>query len=747
MSEWKSGAALKIPVFLLVMLLAMSFSIGAQAQHQGDFEIAGKVDVDFSQGANKNPTQGEVIWIRGILQSSNSSYYEGMSSLQRILFLDIPKTPPGHVHTLTISHLANKSTENHAYDFITSWPQALQAATEIGGPTMFVSLNECGPAIGPPASLAAICDFLHASGYTATPDCPDTMGFLIGDDVTSRVAAYEAHFGNRTVKIYGNAPITASSISFQGYDVFLEGADKYADYTLSWTSSSDSIVIELAGHLAAGLDPLQEGIGYGQGRGSGNISGGPYHFKLHKLDGVSLGNQDNQIQGADIQLPPPACYVTPESDSVCAGGSAIFEAEVIGGAPPYTWAWTKPPSATVLSIEPTLIISNVTIADEGQYQVVMTDSAGLMDTCYADLTVWPQPVCDTTGDIAVCEGQSSEFCATPDMSEYAWTGPGGFTANTQCTGPIGVEGDYQVIITDANGCQDTCSQYLTVYGLPSCNLACPETPVDCGSTGNKMAPASVTGQAPLTCEWTVCGSGWVETGVIEDTVIYTAGTDMGFFKLVVTDANGCKDSCEITCVCNEVVPVVLASFEATGEKGSVVLNWTTASEINCQRWEIYRGQQKDGEYAKMGELPGHGSTEMAHTYRWVDRQVQLGATYFYKLKQVDFDGSPTWSHAISATASPAVPQSYALGQNYPNPFNASTEIRYQTPKADHVSLKIYNTLGEETRTLVDADREANWHVVTWDGRDNTGSEVASGLYFCRLKAGDFSRTIKMVLLR
>jgi hypothetical protein len=239
----------------------------------------------------------------------------------------------------------------------------------------------------------------------------------------------------------------------------------------------------------------------------------------------------------------------------------------------------------------------------------------------------------------------------------------------------------------------------------------------------------------------------MKTGVIEDTVIYEAGADAGVFKLVVTDVNGCKDSCEITCVCDEVVPVVLASLQATGGRDFIALDWVTVSEINCQSWEIYRSKQEDNEYAKLGELAGYGSTEAAHTYRWIDRQVQPGVTYFYKLKQMDFDGSSTWSHVVSATVGPTMPQSYALSQNYPNPFNANTEIGYQTPEAGHVSLKIYNTLGEETRTLVDADQEANWYVATWDGRDNMGSGVASGLYFCRLKAGDFSKTIKMVLLR
>ncbi|MFC1683582.1 immunoglobulin domain-containing protein [Candidatus Zixiibacteriota bacterium] len=660
MPRYKNKTSSTAVIIFLCLLFSLSLTATAQEA---------SLVVDFSQGANENPTQGDVVWIRGILLQSNSTYYEGMSTLQRIAFLRIPKTTD-HVHTLTFSHLANKGADNHAYDFITSWSQAVQAGTEIGGPTMLVNLNECGPAIGPPANLDEICDFLHASGYISTPDCPDNMGSLLGDDVAAIVANYEAHFGNRTVNIYGNTPISAASMSFAGYDAFLTGVDTYADYALTWTSSSDSIIIELAGHLAVGIDPLVAGIGYGEGRGSGDISGGPYHFKLYQLDGASLGNQDNQIQGADILFPPPVCSVTPESDEVCVGGSAIFEVEILGGTAPYTVEWTKPPEITVLSTDSTLIISDATTADAGQYQVVLTDDNGLAGTCYAE---------------------------------------------------------------------------LLVYAPPICSLACPDPPPECQSPGNMMI-ASTEGDI-VECAWSLTGDNWNIEEDRGDTIIYSAGTGSCTFNLVVTDVRGCQDSSEVICDCEELVPVTLTDFQAVGGSGVVVINWATASEVNCQSWEVYRGDREDGEYTKIATLSGHGSTEITHTYRWVDRQVRPWAAYFYKLKQIDFDGSLWWSRAVSATAGSEVPTAFGLRQNFPNPFNASTQIYYQIPHDGQVVLKIYNIVGEEVRTLAEGDKAANSYVVLWDGRDHAGAEVSSGLYFCRLKAGDFSRTIRMVLLR
>jgi hypothetical protein len=367
---------------------------------------------DFKQASNKNPTQGNVIWITSILQQTNSQYYEGMSTPQRIVFTKIPKTP-GNVHTLTFLHQANKSTF-HAYDFLTSWPQALQAGTEIGGPTMFVNLNECGSNIGPPADLGAICTALHSSGFTATAAAPDAMGSLLGDNVASKVSAYEAHFGNRTVKIYGNTAISAASMTFHGYS---GSTDKDAKYTLTWTSSSDSIVIEMAGHLAAGPDPvLEPGVGYGVGKGASNISGGSYHFQLSKLDNINLGTQANQIKEVGIPLCAPVCNPTPTIQTVCVGGSATFTDHTTGGAPPYTWCWTKRPySGACLSTDSILTISNATTADADSYRVIVTGANTLKDTCYVTLavTVNSPPV--------VTAPDSSKFLCGPDTIRFTVT--------------------------------------------------------------------------------------------------------------------------------------------------------------------------------------------------------------------------------------------------------------------------------------------------------------------------------------
>ncbi|MCK5327336.1 MAG: hypothetical protein KAR36_01925, partial [Candidatus Latescibacteria bacterium] len=93
------------------------------------------------------------------------------------------------------------------------------------------------------------------------------------------------------------------------------------------------------------------------------------------------------------------------------------------------------------------------------------------------------------------------------------------------------------------------------------------------------------------------------------------------------------------------------------------------------------------------------------------------------------------------------PEEFALEGNAPNPFNPMTELRVQVPRAVHVRLEVYDILGRRVRVLVDEKREAGYYAVRWDGRDEAGVEVGSGMYLCRMAAGSFCKVRKMVLLK
>jgi hypothetical protein len=109
-------------------------------------------------------------------------------------------------------------------------------------------------------------------------------------------------------------------------------------------------------------------------------------------------------------------------------------------------------------------------------------------------------------------------------------------------------------------------------------------------------------------------------------------------------------------------------------------------------------------------------------------------------------------NTVSLTKNPGtdaaiIPVAYSLAQNYPNPFNPSTSIAYSIKSPGEVELSIYNILGQQVRQLVNEHKDAGNYTAYWDGRDNSGGEVASGVYFYRISAGDFNDIKKMVLMK
>jgi flagellar hook assembly protein FlgD len=102
-------------------------------------------------------------------------------------------------------------------------------------------------------------------------------------------------------------------------------------------------------------------------------------------------------------------------------------------------------------------------------------------------------------------------------------------------------------------------------------------------------------------------------------------------------------------------------------------------------------------------------------------------------------------NALSAVTSvgglQTIPTTYSLLQNYPNPFNPKTTIQYYLPQSSVVSLKVYNLLGQEVRTLVSAARESSLKTIEWNGTNNSGNILASGVYFARLNAKSIDNTI------
>jgi hypothetical protein len=95
----------------------------------------------------------------------------------------------------------------------------------------------------------------------------------------------------------------------------------------------------------------------------------------------------------------------------------------------------------------------------------------------------------------------------------------------------------------------------------------------------------------------------------------------------------------------------------------------------------------------------------------------------------------------------AIPDEYALHQNYPNPFNPTTTINYDVPQNGKIKMVIYDLMGREVRILMNHELAAGYHTLTWDGKNTIGQIASAGLYFCQLRSQNYTKTIKMLLLK
>ncbi len=199
----------------------------------------------------------------------------------------------------------------------------------------------------------------------------------------------------------------------------------------------------------------------------------------------------------------------------------------------------------------------------------------------------------------------------------------------------------------------------------------------------------------------------------------------------------------VTLEVTDNVPVELTSFSANVKNNSVVLSWQTATEVNNRGFEIERSFKAENgrtSWDKIGFVQGNGSSTNMNQYSFTDNNLVKPGQYYYRLKQIDFDGR--YSYSPEAEADVSKPTVYFLSQNYPNPFNPSTTIEFSIPERSHVSLKVYDVLGNEVATLVNGWMESTNHQVTFDG-----SRLASGIYYYTLTTGNFTSTKKLILLK
>jgi hypothetical protein len=186
------------------------------------------------------------------------------------------------------------------------------------------------------------------------------------------------------------------------------------------------------------------------------------------------------------------------------------------------------------------------------------------------------------------------------------------------------------------------------------------------------------------------------------------------------------------------------------DKG-VLLNWKTHSELNSAGFHILRSKNSEGPYERItpAMIAGQGTCSSEHEYSFADPNVKWDEMYYYQIHEIStqfMDTSRTFYGPLAVKTGKA-PVGFRLSQNYPNPFNPNTEIEYVIDQPSHVSIVVYNLLGKEVKTLVNEEKRAGIYQVKWDGMNEAGTSVPSGIYLYRISAGDKSEIRKMTKMQ
>jgi hypothetical protein len=192
-------------------------------------------------------------------------------------------------------------------------------------------------------------------------------------------------------------------------------------------------------------------------------------------------------------------------------------------------------------------------------------------------------------------------------------------------------------------------------------------------------------------------------------------------------------------------PQGLAGDQVASPEG-LTLSWLPNAELDLGSYGIYRGLSADF-------TPGPGNLIVSLSDTTVfDDEWRWNSGYYYKVSALDIHGNES-PHAllepadVTGLGGSEPPSVTYLSQNFPNPFNPSTTIAFGLEAEGNVSLRVYDVSGKLVRVIVEGKRSDQHYREVWDGKDESGVAVASGVYFYRLTAGNYTHTRKMVLLR
>ena len=196
-----------------------------------------------------------------------------------------------------------------------------------------------------------------------------------------------------------------------------------------------------------------------------------------------------------------------------------------------------------------------------------------------------------------------------------------------------------------------------------------------------------------------------------------------------------------------VTPVELVAFTGNYIKGTVVLEWQTASESNNLGFSVEHAFGNE-EFEEIGFVQGNGTTTIPQQYSFVHRPVRSGV-HRYRLKQVDFNGTFEYSNVVEILVQP--PATFALSRTYPNPFmisrDASTRFQLNSPESMEIEISVFDLQGRLIKRIFTGSVSAGSPSFSWDGKDSAGRTVAAGMYFIRAHSRAGTTVQRLQVLR
>ncbi|HZW39967.1 MAG TPA: T9SS type A sorting domain-containing protein [Ignavibacteriaceae bacterium] len=199
---------------------------------------------------------------------------------------------------------------------------------------------------------------------------------------------------------------------------------------------------------------------------------------------------------------------------------------------------------------------------------------------------------------------------------------------------------------------------------------------------------------------------------------------------------------------DSTLPVQLIYFYADSYVDSIVIQWGTATETENYGYNLERSISAINNFEFLAFISGNGNSNSPKFYSYTDTLIDSNKVYYYRLKQIDTNGSFKYSDTIAVNYLTSVEDeqtqnyNFKLFQNYPNPFNPETNISFQILESSKVKLLVYNSLGQLIKILLDDDLETGYHRFKFSAKN-----LSSGVYFYQLIVGENTLTRTMILIK